>query len=62
MNLAQLWSFASKVNSFLPFLTGLFGLLAGAYLSRRADRLRQLEVVGARLMWIFSVGRPDSPR
>ena len=45
MNLAQLSYLVSKVSLLIPFLAGLFGIIVGAYLSRRADRLRQLEVV-----------------
>jgi short subunit fatty acids transporter len=45
VNAAQASTLLAKVQPLLAFLAGLFGLVIGAYFSRRADRLRQLEIV-----------------
>jgi len=45
MDSTQLWNLLSKAQPLTTFSAGLLGLLAGAYLSRRADRLRQLEAI-----------------
>jgi hypothetical protein len=45
MNSTQLWGLLTKALPLMTFLAGVFGLFGGAYLSRQADKLRQLESV-----------------